>query len=111
MEPWQQRLAENEVLYREVNERVRELNDDAALDEPVQFVCECAQLDCSERIPLSPREYEVVRANGRRFALRRGHEQLEIERVVDGNDRYVVVEKLPGRGAEAAEAADPRDQP
>jgi len=105
----ERRLGENEVLYREVNERVRELHDDFGLDEQlIEFVCECARLSCTERIRLTPGEYEHVRASGRRFALVDGHEVPDLEAVVERSERFVVVEKHPGGPAEVAERSDPR---
>jgi hypothetical protein len=89
----ERRLGENEVLYREVNERVRELHEGFGFDDQlIEFVCECARLECVERIRLTPAEYEHIRANGRCFALLEGHEELEVEVVVDRTERFVVVE-------------------
>jgi hypothetical protein len=39
-------------------------------------------------------EYERVRSQRDRFALVPGHENSAIERVVERDDRYVVVDKL-----------------
>ena len=44
-------MAENENLFRRVNERVE---DQATADEDrVEFVCECADVDCHERVLLT----------------------------------------------------------
>ena len=40
--------------------------------------------------------------------MRAGHVRLEVERVVDENDRYTTVEKFDDAG-DAAELLDPRD--
>ena len=40
--------------------------DDLPLGE---WVCECANESCSERIELSSAEYETVRGDGKRFAI------------------------------------------
>jgi hypothetical protein len=103
------RVGQNEALYREVNERVLELNDRFGIDqERIDFVCECGHGGCAERISLTRDEYEAVREDGRRFALVKGHEIPDLERVVGETDRFLVVEKLEGGPAEIAEAADPR---
>lgn len=47
--------------------------------------------------------------NPARFIVLRGHELPEVERVVDGNGRYIVVEKF-GDAAEVAAATAPRDR-
>jgi hypothetical protein len=105
----ERRLGENEVLYREVNERVRELHDSFGLDDQlIEFVCECARVECTERIRLTPAEYEHVRESGRRFALVDGHETPEVEEVVERGERFSVVEKRPGGPADLAESEDPR---
>jgi hypothetical protein len=99
----ERRLGENEVIYREVNERVRELTDDFGLDqERLELVCECSRLDCAERLRLTLAEYEAVRADPVQFVLLPGHEVLDIEEVVARHDGYVVVRKRPGEPAEVA---------
>ena len=102
-----ERVARNEAVFREVNERIRESTERLASPEAAGFLCECGNRGCSEMLTLSLDEYEHVRESGRRFFLVPGHEILDLERVVDRHDQYFVVEKL-GRGAEIAEEADPR---
>jgi len=48
-----------------------------------------------------------VRAHPRRFFLLATHELLDVERVVERHDDYLVVEKI-GEGADIAERTDPR---
>lgn len=105
-----ERKGENEILYREVNERVRELHEDFELDDDgfVQFVCECARLDCTERLELTKDEYEQLRSDPKRFAVCHGHQDPTIEFVVAENDRFTTIEKDPGGPAELAESEDPR---
>jgi hypothetical protein len=75
------RLVKNQILFREVNERVRETlgRDEGLLD----FVCECGNEDCIDRVTLDVREYERVRSNASLFLIAAGHERLHLERVVD----------------------------
>jgi hypothetical protein len=103
------RIGENEAIYREVNERVLELNERFGIDqERIDFVCECGHAGCVERIALTRGEYEHLRESGRRFALVPGHQIPDVEDVVEEHDRFVVVEKRPGGPAALAEAEDPR---
>lgn len=89
-----ERLAKNEVLFRDVNERVREISDDAwNVAEPIEFLCECVQTECLERISLTLPAYEEVRSNPTHFFLVPGHERPDLEFVVAVGDGYVVVEK------------------
>lgn len=102
-----ERRAANEVLFREVNERIRDVAAQVgALDSGPEFLCECADEGCTERIRLSPEEYEALRADPRRFVVLRGHE-TEVDLVVVDRGRYLIVEKI-GEAGDIAEQQDPR---
>lgn len=105
----EKRLAQNEALFRSVNERIREavarFGDDD--EHSYGFLCECSDPACAERVELSVSAYEAIRRDGRRFVLADGHERTEIEQVVAADDDHVVVEKV-GVAGEVAEALDPR---
>ena len=49
-----QRLARNQVLLREVNERLREALEGSP--EPTEFLCECSDEDCIEIVALERAE-------------------------------------------------------
>ncbi len=103
------RVGQNEVIFREVNERLRELGESFSLvTEVSDFVCECADTTCTDRIQLSLNEYEEVRSDPKWFLIVPGHELLEFERVVAQHDGYLIVEKLPGGPAGIAIRDDPR---
>lgn len=99
------RVADNESAFRSVNERVEELGDQLGLDP--EFVCECARMECAQRLRVPIAEYERVRASGTRFIVAEGHEQPEFERVIEQGPGWLVVEKSGEAGAEADEQ-DPR---
>ena len=108
-------LARNETLFRNLNERLKELDDrldTASVGAPAvdreEFFCECGQLDCMGRFEMTRAQYEAVRARSERFVVLPGHEDEEIESVVDKQDRFFVVEKRHGGPAEVARANDPR---
>ena len=103
------RAARNQSLYREVNERIEELNErfDAALEAGATWVCECADTQCSESMELTLGEYEELRSHPNRFAVLPGHVLDTVEHVVATHDGYVVVEKL-GPAAHVAAELDPR---
>jgi hypothetical protein len=98
------RAAQNQSLFREVNERIEDLSASAPF---AGFICECLSTDCDERVPLTIEEYEHVRAGSNRFVVLPGHDVPEVEQVVETTARYVVVSKL-GAGAEVAAQLDPR---
>jgi hypothetical protein len=104
-----QRIAKNEVIFREVNERLRELGESFSLSsELAEFVCECADTACAERIQMPLSAYEHVRSNPTWFVLLAGHEAPRYEQVVERHESYWIVEKLPGGPAETAVRNDPR---
>ena len=104
------RLARNETLYREVNERVSEVAEqfEADTDTPIGFICECGAGGCTEPIPLTLAEYEAIRAEPTRFAVVPGHELPEIESIVGRHPAYLVVEKREKEAQKAARETDPR---
>lgn len=86
------RAAKNQALFREVNERVKEINDGYSLIVPGgDWICECANDTCVERIKMSVNEYESIRRYGARFFVAPSDEHLwpDVDRVIiDRNDRY-----------------------
>jgi hypothetical protein len=103
------RAARNEALFRRVNERVEEVNQafESILGD-ADFFCECADIDCMEKIRMTLREYEALRDVSTHFAVKPGHVLPENERVVEERVGYVVVEKI-GRAGERAAELDPRE--
>ena len=103
------RIGLNEAVFREVNERVDALNRDFGVDdERIEILCECGDPECVERIEIDPAQYRELRADGRRFAVLRGHEAPDVETVVAEREGYDVVQKHPGEAARLAESTDPR---
>ena len=102
--------AASEAIFRDVNERVVEIDraHGVPAGEIATFVCECSDRACLERVALSLREYEEIRSHPSRFLLLPGHETDDIERVVERHEGYVVVEKT-GAAARVARDRDPRD--
>ena len=93
-----ERLAKNEALLREVNERIHEVGERLQVlpdDEKLDFRCECGRPDCDRVVQMTPAQYEHVRADNDRFAVVPGHEDGAIERVVEENGTYVIVDKRP----------------
>jgi hypothetical protein len=99
------RLVRNQVLFREVNERVREA---VAHRGYTEFLCECSNEDCTETLGLDISEYERLRSNPNLFLVANGHEMLEVDRVVDQGEGYLLVEKIVG--VEKVIATDPRSR-
>ena len=108
MDARERRLAENEALFREVNERVQE----AAAHHgggTYGFFCECANVDCTFRITLSREEYEVVRTDPKQFVVRPDHYTPEVEQLVARGETHWIVRK-EGEAGEYVEHLDPRSR-
>jgi hypothetical protein len=82
-----------ERIFRHVNERIRELAATFDFGEPLQMFCECTHRTCDARLTIDHDHYEEVRALRRRFFVAPGHEQPELETVVEQREGYTVVEE------------------
>jgi hypothetical protein len=102
----EQQAGRNEALFREVNENIADLEERFGASEEPVFICECADVGCTERLAIDPDTYQRARREGRRFVLRPGHEDPEVERVIERNPDYLIVEKT-GEAGEVAEQAQP----
>jgi hypothetical protein len=102
------RIAYNETLFRQLNERLsgvlEEIGDSA---DRLEIICECGVGDCITKITVGKAEYEQVRQHSAQFLVAVGHVSPDVERVVRAADGYDVVEKHPEEAA-IARATDPR---
>jgi hypothetical protein len=104
------RIGANEVLFREVNERIEDLNETFGIRPPAMtIVCECGDPQCLERIEVPIERYEGVRADPARFLVAPGHVVEDVEDVVERHDGYEVIEKREGGPAEFAAERAPED--
>lgn len=107
----QERIAKNDSLFREANERIESVAEEQELTgHPVPFICECADLRCTQITSLTLDEYWHVRSNPRWFINAPGHEVagLGAVDVVEDHHSYFVVEKQ-GHAGEVAEALASRE--
>jgi hypothetical protein len=102
-----ERLAQNEILFRQVNERLASTDGGRSALLELDLVCECSDRDCLKVLTIEVAEYEWLRQNPRRFAVLPGHEAPAVEDVVERHDRFVIVEKHV-ETHDQVEAADPR---
>ena len=107
-----ERLAGNEALFREVNERVAEVAtlfvEVETRGEQINFACECGRATCAEPITMTLVEYEAVRAKSTHFAVVPQHEMPEVEVVIERHPTYFVVEKREPDAKKVARETDPR---
>lgn len=93
--------ARNEILFREVNEKIREVSRTNGGAELIGL-CECGRQECLEQIDITRTEYELVRAQAAWFIVVPGHAERDIEHPVKVADGHLVVEKT-GLAGELAE--------
>lgn len=103
----QRRVAENEASARRINEAIEKALWEREEGSSTAFLCECARRECEHLLQVTLPEYERVRAHSRRFMVHPGHEEPDVETVVDTHNHYIVVEKNDEAGR-VAEADDPR---
>ncbi len=103
---WEQRAARNESLFREVNKNIAVLEEryGTPTEEPV-YICECANAGCADQIAVEPDVYRRVREQPRWFFLVPGHEDPQLERVIERHPGYLIVEKT-GIAGEVAKRSE-----
>ena len=74
------RLVCNQIIFREVNDRIGELAEKFETS-PIDFVCECSRQDCTATVELDLEEYRAIRCSPTLFVIAPDHETLEVEEV------------------------------
>jgi hypothetical protein len=100
----QARAAGNERILREVNDRIREIEEffgRGGRGYQPSFVCECARLGCFAPVLATLEEYETVRSQANQLLVLPDHVDPELERVVRKAHGFVVVEKLGEQAADS----------
>jgi hypothetical protein len=87
-------------LFQEVNRQIEKLEAKLGRRKTFGILCECSKKHCLDGLEVDPAVYQRVRSNPLLFFLVPGHEDPEVERVVERTERFLVVEKV-GRAAEA----------
>jgi hypothetical protein len=103
----QVKAARNQSLFREVNERVEQLQQGWSPVSEIDFICECADDTCTSPIAMTVAEYEQVRAVAERFFVLPKHVYPQAEDVIAKTDRFWTVEKIED-AAQVAAALNPR---
>jgi hypothetical protein len=106
----ERRIAENQALFRDLNEEVGVVAHGFSAggeERTFDFLCECGDATCATQVPMTLGEYEALRASPVRFFVVPGHQSDDVEVVVEAHANYVVVEKT-GQAAKIARERDPR---
>jgi hypothetical protein len=99
------RVAENEILFRQVNEHVVAGGRRPA--ENFEIICECEDTGCMEHVRVTTESYEQARGEPTYFLLKPGHANPEFETVIERHEDFELVRKT-GTAAALAEQLDPR---
>jgi len=92
----EERAAQNELVFRTVNEQIVEISARFASVLPdIDVVCECANASCVGTIRLPASTFADIRQAGADFIVLPGHERTDIEDVVERYEHYLVVRKNP----------------
>ena len=103
MTPREERIAHNEALCRELNERkVRWLRSGLPA---AGFRCECWELGCGSRLRLSIKEWKEAREAPNRFVVAPEHVARDVETIIQEYPTFWLVEK-DGDAGELAEELD-----
>ncbi len=101
------RIARTESVFRHVNERIAETAERFESGD-AEFVCECADSECHERVEARLEDYEEVRAEPTTFIVAEGHEVPAYEHVRSRRRGYLIIEKMTRGLRHAVRRTDPR---
>src|ERR1700748_3383063 len=100
MKSREEKVARNERLFQEVNRQIEKLEESLGQPQTLTILCECSKKHCLDTLEVEAPVDRRVRSHPLLFFVVPGHEDLEVERVVDQTRTFLVVEKIGG----AAEA-------
>jgi hypothetical protein len=101
-----ERAARNEEVFRKVNEGIAAGGEQFSVSGTLPFHCECDRTSCLDTIEIAHARYEQIVRERYCFVVIPGHEDPRIERIVETESGFLVVEKI----GEARERID-RDHP
>lgn len=107
VDPRKERIALNEAMFRNANERMAGWEEAHHADGSELYLCECANPDCRDRISLRREDYERVRADSVHFVIVPGHELQDAETVMEEHEGWAIIEKEP-EVLEITRTTDPR---
>ena len=82
-----------QTLFRQVNERVLDVNRNLGPTARIaDFVCECRDPECSERLTLSVSQFHAIRSHPKRHVVCPGHVARACEHTVEVHKGFSVVE-------------------
>lgn len=96
-----ERRVKNEQLFFDMNKRIqdtaKELIAQSRTDEEdltLKFVCECSDASCVQKIELDVATFGAIHNIVDQYVVISGHEQTDIENVIETFPKYSVVSKF-----------------
>ena len=105
----EERIALVEAAFRVANDRMAAW-EDVPPDAPQLFFCECSDLECRDKLPLTHDDYEEVRRSSEQFVVVPGHEIEGVEEVLEDRGTHSLIRK-PAAVFHITRASDPRTGP
>jgi hypothetical protein len=91
------------AIFRQINDRIRELSEQWPALESREFLCECGDRTCTRAIRLSLAEYDAIRADPARFVVAADHSCDPHVRVVERRAHFAVIDafaSVPNRSTQ-----------
>ena len=101
------RVAENENLFRQVNEHVVAGGRRPA--ENFEIICECEDTSCMHHLRVTTEAYQRARSEPTDFLLKPAHANPEFETVIERHEDFELVRKT-GAAAVLAKQLDHRSE-
>lgn len=101
----------NELVFREVNDRIFGIAEQGNVGDELEILCECGDESCITSVRVRIRDYERVRLEASHFIVCDGHVRDEIERVIERSPEFLVVEKIGQAGRSRSAGTRPRPTP
>jgi hypothetical protein len=91
-------LINAELATRSYNKKAKNVikqhtPQDLVPDLVLDFYCECSDIKCKSRIPLTVEQYEKIHSSPAHFVLAKGHIEPSVEKVTAATDEFTIVKK------------------
>ena len=86
----------NEALLRATNREIERASEELGETggSEIEVLCECGREGCRAVLSLTIGEYDRIHSERDRFIVLPGHENADLEQVVERTERYCIVDKF-----------------
>lgn len=89
-------VGKKRVLFREVNDRIREISVEFGEGPSYDLICECSEVGCVRRVVVPRNVYDALRHDVSHFFVSPEHVRSDDERVVTADRAFLVVAPATG---------------